>query len=80
MARTQIMVGGINLKWIVLAIACSFFWWALYQDTKGSLPWPYFVLTCLLGTAFGLFLIVKVVDPTMRYLDNKIDRLFKVKR
>ena len=79
MVRKEIRIHGINLRWVVLAVVYSFSFWAIYQDTKTELPWYYIALVCLLGTLFGLFIVIKIVDPTMRYMDNKIGKLFNIK-
>ena len=81
MARNQIRVLGVNLslKWVVLTASYPFLFYALYQDTKTELVWYYFALACFLGTVLGLFLTVKIVNPIMRYLDEKVAGLFNIK-
>ena len=78
MTRNSIRIYGINFKWVVLAAIYPFIYWALYQDMKAELPWYYIVLACLAGTVLGLFLIIKIVDPAMRYVDNKIGKLLNI--
>ena len=82
MARNQIRVFGVNLglNWVVLAAVYPFICYALYRDMKAELPLYYIVLACFLGAVMGLFLIIKIVNPAMRYLDEKVERWFNVKK
>ena len=79
MPRNVIRVWGVNLKWIILCILYPFICWALYQDMKTELPWYYIILACLLGGISGVILIVKIIESTLRFMDNKIARLLRIK-
>ena len=79
MAIKQILIRGVNLKWIMLATFYPFVCWALWQDMKTQLPWYFIALACLFGGAFGLFMIIKIVEPTMRYMNSKIAKLLHIK-
>ena len=83
MPRREIRVWGINLKWIFLAITYPFMSWAIYQDLQnagGPMSWYFFIPISLLSMGFGILFIIKVLDPMMRYMDNKIEKLLKIKQ
>jgi len=77
--RQSVRIFGCNLKWVVLAVFYPFVCWALYQDMKTELPWYAILSACLMGAIFGALMIVKIVEPSLRYMDNKIAKLLRIK-
>lgn len=61
---------------LLFAALFPVFCYAVRQD-KPNMDWWVVVLSALLGIGLGLFLIKKVVRPTLAYFDAQIARLFK---
>ena len=83
MPGKKIIVWGINLRWIFLAIVYPFMAWAIYQDMQNmgrGMPWYLFIPVSILSLAFGILFIIKVLDPIMRYLDDKVEKLLGIKK
>ena len=83
MPKKKIIVWGIDLKWIVIAVVYPFISWATYQnmeDMGNEMPWYIFIPSSLLGMACGILFVIKVLDPIMRYLDEKVERLLRIKK
>ncbi len=72
-------VFGFGWRGIVMVVIFPFFCWAFYQDMKSGLSWPLISVACLLGLGWGFFLYVKIINPVMAYLDNKVKGLFGIK-
>jgi hypothetical protein len=52
----------------------------MYQDPKNNYSWYEIVLTCILGLAVGIIVIVKILDPFFRYVDAKLAYLLHIKK
>ena len=68
-----------RVKFLVLLSVYPFICYALYQDSKAVLPWYAIASACILGLGFGLLVIIKIIEPTNKYIDNKITKLLRIK-
>lgn len=67
-----------NRKWFFLGIMYLFICWEVYQDTKS--PWYYTAIACIVGLGLGLVVVIKIIDPYLKYSDAKINSWFGIKK
>jgi len=68
-----------NLKWFFVGIVYLSACWAMYQDMKNTVPLLYIVVSCVIGLGIGLVIIIKIIVPIFRYLDERSEDWLKKK-